>query len=71
MGKQNLLNIEKFLSDYFRPDDEISVNCAWLQAQLIELNKIKREIALLKEKNELQSLLLEINQPKYRLDVTV
>jgi len=73
------MKVAQFLQDFFREDDEITVNCNWLQKQLMDMARYHQEfidkdnqIKMLKYKVEkLQSRIefMEIEQP-LRLDVS-
>ena len=60
-----------FMCDYFKENEEIAVNCRWLQEQLRLVDSISRINQQLLDKIELQQSLLNAKQPKYRLDITV
>ena len=63
--------LDQFMTDYFRGDDNISVNANWLQMQLRQLETLKRlsikqgeRLALLDSLNELRE-----QYPNYYLDL--
>lgn len=53
------MKIEEFRVDYFRDDEEISVNCLWLQ-ELLKNNETLA-IKLLQEKENMKRLLSKVN----------
>ena len=74
------MKLEQFMSDFFRPEEEITVQAIWLQEQLKTLYKKEMELAS-KERTlqgyqhkcdrlEAQVLLLEMMHP-VRLDERV
>lgn len=75
MGREDILVTEKrlsyFMCDYFKEGEEIAVDCRWLQEQLRLMESLSRINQQLLDKIELQQSLLNIKQPKYRLDITV
>lgn len=64
--------IEQFRCDYFGKDEEIAVNCVWLQQLLASNDKLTRQITALHNENDLLKSRLamrDIDIPQYRLDV--
>ena len=61
--------LDAFMRDYFRNDEEISVNCNWLQDQLRLLSELERTNHKLLDIIEIKNELLAIKEPKYRLNV--
>ena len=73
------MKVSQFLQDFFREDDEITVNCSWLQKQLMDMGKyhqefIDKDIQIKMLRNKVETLetkiaLMEIEQP-LRLDIS-
>ena len=61
--------LDAFMRDYFRNDEEIAVNCNWLQDQLRLLSELERTNHKLLDIIEIKNELLAIKEPKYRLNV--
>ena len=64
--------LEQFMVDYFSQRETISVDCSWLQGQLIQLESLKRANRTIRERLMLLDALnewKEYNMPNYILNI--
>ena len=64
--------LEQFMVDYFSKGETISVDCSWLQGQLIQLESLKRVNRTIRERLMLLDALNECREydmPNYRLNI--
>ena len=64
--------LDQFMIDYFSRGETILVDCSWLQAQLIQLESLKRVNRTIRERLMLLDALNECREydmPNYRLNI--
>jgi hypothetical protein len=64
--------LDQFMCDWYPNGYEVAINAQWLQEQIRELNRLKRENQVLVNKNETLQMLSILNTAdsiEYRINV--